>query len=141
MRYHHDIGVFPTLVGVFLEKARAKRTPRSLPHACGGVSRKSEGEKNAPESSPRLWGCFRHCRSDSSGRDVFPTLVGVFLRVYSLKEGRMSLPHACGGVSRSSGSEPRERSSSPRLWGCFPLIAPPVPSSMVFPTLVGVFLL
>ena len=58
MRYHHDIGVFPTLVGVFLEKARAKRTPRSLPHACGGVSAIVDQTLPDGTSSPRLWGCF-----------------------------------------------------------------------------------
>ena len=78
LRHHGQ--VFPTLVGVFLVSALWYAGRRGLPYARGGVSR---GETLAPgqtASSPRSWGCFSGLRYVSSGRSVFPTLVGVFLK-------------------------------------------------------------
>ena len=54
-------GVFPTPVGVFLEKAWLQLMKPCLPHARGGVSI-WEGEPLAhAKSSPRPWGCFPGC--------------------------------------------------------------------------------
>ena len=51
-------GVFPTLVGVFLERGTISSTYPGLPHARGGVS------SSSVEKQLRIF--------------VFPTLVGVF---------------------------------------------------------------
>ena len=132
-------GVFPTLVGVFLEKARAKRTPRSLPHACGGVSAPFTTYHCPRWSSPRLWGCFHlHLFQQWSG-NVFPTLVGVFPFTPIPITGSQRLPHACGGVSASIQLKGGKDESSPRLWGCFQEFRFRAPRALVFPTLVGVF--
>ncbi len=49
------------------------------------------------------------------------------------------LPHARGGVSKTQRSVLKQRRSSPRPWGCFPLGASQTMKSRVFPTPVGVF--
>nr|DAV39691.1 MAG TPA: hypothetical protein [Caudoviricetes sp.] len=50
--------VFPTHVGVFLWRTGWDSNPRSLPHACGGVSAYSEFRVVQYVSSPRMWGQF-----------------------------------------------------------------------------------
>ncbi len=51
-------GVFPTPVGVFLNRSRAAPVSSGLPHARGGVSGRSGRVRVAFQSSPRPWGCF-----------------------------------------------------------------------------------
>ena len=131
--------VFPTHVGVFLEKEPGESWEAGLPHACGGVSSKSVKRVNAFVSSPRMWGCFRLFLLRLRKLRVFPTHVGVFPFFQIFSGSFCRLPHACGGVSRSFKSFPRYPLSSPRMWGCF-LFHPAAPSlRWVFPTHVGVF--
>ena len=49
------------------------------------------------------------------------------------------LPHVRGGVSLSGDVGFRAGRSSPRAWGCFPLICRLTSRASVFPTCVGVF--
>ncbi len=49
------------------------------------------------------------------------------------------LPHAGGGVSGAIHAAIDCRKSSPRRWGCFPLVFPLTERCVVFPTQVGVF--
>ncbi len=132
--------VFPTPVGVFLRRWQTGQQPGSLPHARGGVSGKSLSNYILPGSSPRPWGCFyfmRYCVSDLL---VFPTPVGVFLKVARCRLSGWCLPHARGGVSQANCWKYRVIPSSPRPWGCF-LITPCLTQRRrVFPTPVGVFL-
>ena len=93
------VSVFPTRVGVFLRQRHCIEFNRSLPHACGGVSQQKEREDTAVQSSPRVWGCFLTEAGRAFVDEVFPTRVGVFLRLYITSEGYEGLPHACGGVS------------------------------------------
>ena len=132
--------VFPTLVGVFLLGQKARTIWSGLPHARGGVSSYRPTSSNARRSSPRSWGCFCHGQGRPDGIPVFPTLVGVFLRLGIALAPLVGLPHARGGVSTCSPPTGRKVLSSPRSWGCFlrPLILAAIP--IVFPTLVGVFL-
>ena len=51
----------------------------------------------------------------------------------------LRLPHARGGVSFLSRSLPKRSTSSPRPWGCFPLVLLDKFRHKVFPTPVGVF--
>ena len=51
------------------------------------------------------------------------------------------LPHARGGVSGRKDCSYGGALSSPRTWGCFPLLLTLSPPLQVFPTHVGVFLL
>ncbi len=92
-------------------------------------------------SSPHTWGCFRLTQKCIQGAVVFPTYVGVFLRLPPLIEFCYRLPHTRGGVSSvkttSSSSEP----SSPRTWGCFLSKQNLRCNRRVFPTHVGVFLI
>ena len=120
MRYHHDIGVFPTLVGVFPSTPIPTMEWQRLPHACGGVSWANWSSWAVPESSPRLWGCFLPRSSGGDLQYVFPTLVGVFLGDRGARFGDHCLPHACGGVSNAIIVSNTVDVSSPRLWGCFP---------------------
>ena len=133
--------VFPTLVGVFPPDARPDTGRSSLPHARGGVSGESRSPSKSLVSSPRSWGGFRFALREMAIILVFPTLVGVFpLPGIAPGLGR-SLPHARGGVSILVKDGTSSVLSSPRSWGCFR--AKDISSSivLVFPTLVGVFLM
>src|SRR5690606_2467714 len=55
---HPDPCVFPTHVGVFLPLVLVPVVHRSLPHARGGVSEKTDQSTEGSGSSPRTWGCF-----------------------------------------------------------------------------------
>ncbi len=97
------------------------------------------GDITAFESSPRPWGCFRrrgrrHCRGI-----VFPTPVGVFLFDDEDLITAASLPHARGGVSKTSVADAFKVESSPRPWGCFRQGRKTSQNGRVFPTPVGVF--
>ena len=117
------IVVFPTHVGVFLISGFPSRPTGCLPHACGGVSSRSSRTKPRLWSSPRMWGCFRQGGSRRLPRKVFPTHVGVFLRITHARTASHSLPHACGGVSMCPAPARIGWKSSPRMWGCFYIIS------------------
>ena len=131
--------VFPTLVGVFPFAHTGQTAYRGLPHARGGVSDLTDYWNDHGVSSPRSWGCFYREARRLLDRAVFPTLVGVFLKISSLFMLTRCLPHARGGVSRPSIHVPMLRTSSPRSWGCFYLGGSRQTIQFVFPTLVGVF--
>ena len=131
--------VFPTLVGVFPERRSSQTSLICLPHARGGVSVCIPSLLASRESSPRSWGCFCRCACGSSYPQVFPTLVGVFLRQLEIEASRERLPHARGGVSSRPEIQMRMGWSSPRSWGCFLSIQRQGRTGWVFPTLVGVF--
>ncbi|RRF73567.1 hypothetical protein EAO30_05110 [Klebsiella pneumoniae] len=131
--------VFPTHVGVFLLGSFLLMFARRLPHARGGVSwltyavmllvgssPRTWGVSDdnfayfaALASSPRTWGCFFLFFLTISAALVFPTHVGVFLRVDDNNAWRAGLPHARGGVSLLRMTRGNGLSSSPRTWGCF----------------------
>ena len=135
----HRAGVFPTPVGVFPSSLSICKSRCSLPHARGGVSSKPLDDAQYKQSSPRPWGCFRNDPTRTRPAAVFPTPVGVFpLRRPSLRH-RRSLPHARGGVSRTSPLHSPTTTSSPRPWGCFRVRAGMTCAKQVFPTPVGVF--
>ena len=91
-------------------------------------------------SSPRAWGCFLILLGNGLARVVFPTCVGVFLcfLLFTLRKTR--LPHVRGGVSYQGERFRHRHASSPRAWGCFPVILLMRSNFTVFPTCVGVFL-
>ena len=132
--------VFPTHVGVFLSSSGTGMAWACLPHARGGVSANRPAAAPPTRSSPRTWGCFHHAQRTHSIARVFPTHVGVFLRLWFLPVFPSSLPHARGGVSAQHHHRCTGLRSSPRTWGCFWL--PPSRGGWwaVFPTHVGVFL-
>ena len=134
----HD-GVFPTCVGVFPPRHKASRLLFCLPHVRGGVSQFARRLIAVLMSSPRAWGCFRSRFPPASPIYVFPTCVGVFLRVTLPRRWAVSLPHVRGGVSRTPACHPEAPASSPRAWGCFCLWLSPRTWEAVFPTCVGVF--
>ena len=133
--------VFPTHVGVFPFLGRSSDTLACLPHACGGVSIWGSTKDMAMLSSPRMWGCFRSAFQTCQNVFVFPTHVGVFLPLLP-ESGRTSrLPHACGGVSPTDHSPSNPTESSPRMWGCFIPIAPPLFFERSSPRMWGCFFL
>ena len=73
--------VFPTPVGVFLELWPSGVGLPGLPHARGGVSAPQYSAAELERSSPRPWGCFLLGPPALLPVRVFPTPVGVFLRV------------------------------------------------------------
>ena len=90
-------------------------------------------------SSPRAWGCFPGVVPPRHLSHVFPTCVGVFLGQKDIKNGKESLPHVRGGVSKGHLDEAKGHESSPRAWGCFPDDVLLNGQQAVFPTCVGVF--
>ncbi len=116
LRKHY---VFPTHVGVFPLYAPHPSQALRLPHARGGVSDDNFAYFAALASSPRTWGCFFLFFLTISAALVFPTHVGVFLRVDDNNAWRAGLPHARGGVSLLRMTRGNGLSSSPRTWGCF----------------------
>ena len=106
----------------------------------GGVSNISHMKKRMILSSPRAWGCFHRVNEKDVCSKVFPTCVGVFLKIFEERVDATSLPHVRGGVSVSSVSGTTLTLSSPRAWGCFQLAWLTKFSRKVFPTCVGVFL-
>ena len=94
--------VFPTPVGVFLATGISWAAPMGLPHARGGVSLVKRLGEEAPESSPRPWGCFLSFFILGEPVDVFPTPVGVFPDGVLADHDPLRLPHARGGVSQIS---------------------------------------
>ena len=91
--------VFPTPVGVFLFATAPALPLRRLPHARGGVSEQAVIRWMLETSSPRPWGCFSAFGQYMQKTYVFPTPVGVFLRIFRLGTKKAGLPHARGGVS------------------------------------------
>ena len=73
--------VFPTQVGMFPRRELVERLDGSFPHAGGDVSGALATRDAVLEFSPRRWGCFsgRSCRRRACV--VFPTQVGMFLKV------------------------------------------------------------
>ena len=53
--------VFPTGVGMFLMHREVVARGHSLPHRRGDVSTPRQRIKQALQSSPQAWGCFRVC--------------------------------------------------------------------------------
>ena len=131
--------VFPTPVGVFLPALSSVAADSSLPHARGGVSIKARDIAQVVRSSPRPWGCFYWVLDACCRRDVFPTPVGVFPHAFGEHFINVSLPHARGGVSDTLVESDPFNSSSPRPWGCFPVVTAAPLKICVFPTPVGVF--
>ncbi len=138
-RGHDAAAVFPTCVGVFLDRGRDDRGGAGLPHVRGGVSQHVGDPRRGQQSSPRAWGCFHRAGLHLPVRCVFPTCVGVFLPAGPVQPALARLPHVRGGVSPVSVIWPLTRMSSPRAWGCFPVGLDRHRPGLVFPTCVGVF--
>ena len=131
--------VFPTPVGVFLPLPTWRLLSGRLPHARGGVSVVSCHRYRQGRSSPRPWGCFSRGSVRSPRSAVFPTPVGVFLRLWFPYSPSVCLPHARGGVSQDMALQLARSASSPRPWGCFRFPLAGAGRDGVFPTPVGVF--
>ena len=133
--------VFPTSVGVFLPNSQTDHRHESLPHVRGGVSDEVLTPALRAWSSPRPWGCFPCPERLPMQRGVFPTSVGVFLRLAFTSQSGSGLPHVRGGVSLLEAGKHALLASSPRPWGCFPKTIENRIRAGVFPTSVGVFLI
>ena len=110
-----------------------------LPHTRGGVSGHPGQALERVSSSPHPWGCFLCLARGKVCLLVFPTPVGVFLRLTPRFRPGNRLPHTRGGVSGHDVTHVPLVASSPHPWGCFRRLRPSLPWSRVFPTPVGVF--
>ena len=108
---------------VFLRREKLSRRVRGLLHARGGVSKMIAEMNKVAESSPRSWRCFSGEICRIKIRQVFSTLVEVFLAGSSGYLVRHSLLHARGGVSEAINFGSIQIGSSPRSWRCFYPIA------------------
>ena len=112
--------VFPMHVGVFPTTSWRIWRSKCLPHARGGVSGDNPFFWRTGASSPRMWGCFRHCNAVAAFRHVFPMHVGVFPYPAGFDKSVGGFPHVGGG--------------------CFQVELGYTSRCKVFPTRVGVFL-
>ena len=128
-------------MGVFLTEFFILWRYKGLPHARGGVSINVHGITRQSRSSPRPWGCFFLTSWSNEKTGVFPTPVGVFLKIGKKSVWNKGLPHARGGVSQRRPDNIRALASSPRPWGCFHKQQQQQHRNKVFPTPVGVFLI
>ena len=131
--------VFPTCVGVFPGGVKRLAICSGLPHVRGGVSNAMLYWTEPKRSSPRAWGCFQSLCLTSTHPTVFPTCVGVFLKLPCSSLMTACLPHVRGGVSYDRRIIGDQKKSSPRAWGCFLRLRILRTGDCVFPTCVGVF--
>ena len=89
--------------------------------------------------SPRRWGCFYRNGCFLKSAKVFPTQVGMFLKLNDGASKKTGFPHAGGDVSVYNRAVQSSSSFSPRRWGCFRRSSPGGGSPPVFPTQVGMF--
>ena len=94
------VGVFSTLVEVFLLLTPTGYNPLGLLHARGGVSKPLRLYCAPLASSPRSWRCFFNRQPTHAVRHVFSTLVEVFPDQQPCAVLPVRLLHARGGVSR-----------------------------------------
>ncbi len=113
----------------------------SLPHTRGGVSIRKGTFAPIYGSSPHPWGCFQAHLNYFFQEKVFPTPVGVFLRLLEGHGDQQRLPHTRGGVSVFLCAILGHFKSSPHPWGCFYSCSLFMFIAIVFPTPVGVFLI
>ena len=73
--------VFPTQVGMFPLAWTVSSTSARFPHAGGDVSGAMSRNEIRRLFSPRRWGCFSTKRRPRYNPRVFPTQVGMFLKV------------------------------------------------------------
>ena len=110
----------------------------TLPHTRGGVPRMHCFEPKEANSSPHTWGCPLNIDGFWGTVYLFPTHVGVSLKIFLNVTLVNSLPHTRGGVPGYDGRRENINFSSPHTWGC------PFTSKFerlhqsLFPTHVGV---
>ena len=71
----------PRAWGCFRHQEERGPSRQRLPHVRGGVSSSATNKTPKIKSSPRAWGCFQRRRRKRAYQGVFPTCVGVFLRM------------------------------------------------------------
>ena len=86
-------------MGVFPRATPLEPIFEGLPHLRGGVSPINLSASLSGLSSPPTWGCFQVSLASGNTGEVFPTYVGVFLKMEALKAALIGLPHLRGGVS------------------------------------------
>ena len=73
--------VFPTQVGMFPTLGTPLVDAQRFPHAGGDVSLPRSLITSSVWFSPRRWGCFPEGEAHATAPAVFPTQVGMFLKV------------------------------------------------------------
>ncbi len=89
--------------------------------------------------SPRVWGCTVGVVSAYLGKKVFPTGVGVYRGISTIRRPQKSFPHGCGGVPNIVDFRTYAEAFSPRVWGCTADKTSSDAWQGVFPTGVGVY--
>ena len=94
----NDAFLFPTHVGVSLIVGLLAPILIPLPHTRGGVPGDVFFSVDVCFSSPHTWGCPWQGRSYFTSQWLFPTHVGVSLKLLSSYGTIFTLPHTRGGV-------------------------------------------
>ena len=112
--------VFSTHVEMFLRDVPQERRHSGFLHACGDVSVTASMQVFLLKFSPRMWRCFRICKSYFAIYNVFSPHVEMFLISVAQAVNSGSFLHACGDVSFGDGKRSWTYKFSPRMWRCFP---------------------
>ena len=89
--------------------------------------------------SPRMRGCFYGQFRFPSRCCVLPAYAGMFLERDLVFGGDLRSPRVCGDVSRPLHLEDHQIEFSPRMRGCFPVIAAGQTYFAVLPAYAGMF--
>ena len=91
------VSVFPTHVGVILNRIHFPIEGTSIPHTCGGDPSPHLEVVNKARYSPHMWGWSCCWATSSHVHYVFPTHVGVILSCNTFCIFASGIPHTCGG--------------------------------------------
>ena len=95
--------LFPTHVGVSLSDKNTEQKYFALPHTRGGVPHLVSFPLATLNSSPHTWGCPYGLVEALPEATLFPTHVGVSLKMRLIAYDKKALPHTRGGVPFTRG--------------------------------------
>ena len=109
--------LFPTQVGVTLQRKARYWYSGSFPHASGGYSFWYNRNAQHPDFSPRKWGLLSSPRFTTGGLALFPTQVGVTPVGDGTDNAYAPFPHTSWGISNVKRVFLSFVCFSPREWG------------------------
>ena len=110
---------------------------RCFPHACGDESEYIPEEDINDIFSPRVWGWILLYNEKQEESKIFPTHVGINLRLWSSRQLWRSTPRTCGDEPGGNNKTCWNKQFSPRMWGWTYSRNAAARDDPVFPTYVG----
>ena len=136
--FHFDsIGITPTHVGNTQMFSAIFNRDKNHPHTCGEYGGRKQGQLQAEESPPHMWGIRVFLARFSQKNRITPTHVG---NTHQLKDMRAipgNHPHTCGEYPYTTGFPLLTAESPPHMWGIHSGYAAKYGTSRITPTHVG----